>query len=224
MDKLYIIAGLGNPGLKYAGTRHNLGFLTIDAIEEKTGIRVRKLRHKALTGEGSIAGAPVILVKPQTFMNSSGESIREIVEWYNIPTERLIVIHDDIDIGTGRIRIKGSGSAGTHNGMRSVIYHLCSDTFPRIRIGIGRPPEGWELIDYVLGRIRGEEAELLKPAVIRAAEAVEAIIGKGIEAAMNAYNGAAKNGTASNGSATDDKASNGTAVGSTAAEEDDGEQ
>ncbi len=189
MDNLYIIVGLGNPGLKHAGTRHNMGFITLDVLADKAGIKVKKLKHKALTGEGCISGADVLLVKPQTFMNDSGESVREVTEWYKLPLDRLILIHDDIDIGPGRIRVRSGGSAGTHNGMRSVIYHLQDDRFPRVRIGIGKPPEGWDLVDFVLGRIRSEEADALKQAVVKAVEAVETIIAEGVETAMNRFNG-----------------------------------
>lgn len=189
MEKLTIIVGLGNPGKKYENTRHNVGFSTIDVLSDKLGIKVNRLKHKALTGDGTIKGERVILVKPQTFMNLSGESINEIAEWYKLPMENLIVIYDDVDIPVGTIRIRPKGSSGTHNGMRSVIYQLRSDEFPRIRIGIGKAPEEWNLADYVLSRFNAEEAVDVARSIERAADAASVIVKSGIETAMNLYNG-----------------------------------
>lgn len=188
MEKLFIVAGLGNPGRRYENTRHNAGFEAIDILADQYGIRVSKLKHKALTGEGLIKDARVLLVKPQTFMNLSGESIREIVEWYKIPLQSLILVYDDVDLPTGRIRIRPRGSSGTHNGMKSVIYQLQSDDFPRVRIGIGGAPEGWDLADYVLSRFSPEERKLMDESISRAAGAAAAIVASGVEAAMNTYN------------------------------------
>lgn len=189
MDKLTIIVGLGNPGNKYENTRHNVGFSTIDVLSEKHGIKVDRLKHKALIGDGSIKGERVLLVKPQTFMNLSGESVRDIVEWYKLPIESVIVIYDDADLPVGTVRIRPKGSSGTHNGMKSIIYQLQSDDFPRIRIGIGKAPEGWDLADYVLSRFSGDEAKAIHESVKRAADAAAAIIGTGVDIAMNLYNG-----------------------------------
>lgn len=189
LEKLTIIVGLGNPGKKYENTRHNVGFSTIDVLSDKLGIKVNRLKHKALTGDGTIKGERVILVKPQTFMNLSGESINEIAEWYKLPMENLIVIYDDVDIPVGTIRIRPKGSSGTHNGMRSVIYQLRSDEFPRIRIGIGKAPEEWNLADYVLSRFNAEEAVDVARSIERAADAASVIVKSGIETAMNLYNG-----------------------------------
>lgn len=189
MEKLTVIVGLGNPGKKYENTRHNVGFSTIDILSAKFGIKVNRLKHKALTGDGIIKGERVILVKPQTFMNLSGESIYEIAEWYRLPMENLIVIYDDVDLPVGTIRIRQKGSSGTHNGMRSVIYQLRSDEFPRIRIGIGKAPEEWDLADYVLSRFNAEEAVEVAKSIERATEAAAAIVHSGIEVAMNLYNG-----------------------------------
>ncbi len=189
MEKLIIIAGLGNPGRKYENTRHNAGFLTIDLLSKKFGIKVDRLRHKALTGDGIIDGVRVLLVKPQTFMNLSGESIRNIVEYYKLPVENLIVIYDDTDLPAGMIRIRAKGSSGTHNGMKSVIYQLQSDEFPRIRVGIGKAPEGWDLADYVLGRFTPDETTIVAKSIERAAEAAAMLASDSIEAAMNRYNG-----------------------------------
>lgn len=190
MENLTVIAGLGNPGNKYGSTRHNVGFGAVDILSRKYGIKVDRLRHKALIGDGAINGKRVLLVKPQTFMNLSGESIREISEWYKLPAENIIVIYDDVDLPLGAIRVRPKGSSGTHNGMKSVIYQLQSEDFPRIRIGIGKAPEGWELADYVLGRFSGAEAEVIARSIEMAAEAAAVIVTEGVNAAMNLYNGA----------------------------------
>ncbi len=184
---MYIIAGLGNPGKKYENTRHNMGFLTIDKIAEELGIKVDKIKFKALVGEVNFSGQKVVLLKPQTYMNLSGQSVREIVNFYKLPLENLTVIYDDIDIPTGTIRIRKSGSAGTHNGMRDIIYNLAENGFPRIRIGIGSERKG-NLADYVTGGFTKEEVPLLEDSVTRAAEAALAIVADGIDKAMNKYN------------------------------------
>ncbi len=189
MDKFNIVVGLGNPGNKYKNTRHNVGFCAIDVLAEKYGIRVDQLKHKALMGDGSIRGERVLLVKPQTFMNLSGESVREIAEWYKLPLGNMIVIYDDVDLPLGTVRIRPKGSSGTHNGMKSVIYQLQSDDFPRIRIGIGEAPENWDLADYVLSKVSGDEAKVIRQSVERAAAAAAAIVTDGVAAAMNVYNG-----------------------------------
>ena len=192
MEKLTVIAGLGNPGNKYENTRHNVGFSTIDLLSSKHGIKVNKLKHKALTGEGTIAGERVLLVKPQTFMNLSGESIRDIAEWYKLPMDNIIIIYDDVDLPVGTVRIRPKGSSGTHNGMKSVIYQLQSDEFPRIRVGVGKAPEGWNLADYVLSRFGADEAGAIRESIERAADAAAAIVASGVSAAMNQYNGEAR--------------------------------
>lgn len=183
-----MIIGLGNPGTKYENTRHNVGFDTIDYISNQFGIKVSKLKHKALIGDGNIHGEKVILVKPQTYMNLSGESVREVVEWYKVPMSSIIIIYDDIDLALGSIRVRPKGSSGTHNGMRSVIYQIQSDDFPRVRIGIGRPPEGWELADYVLSKFNTEDRKIINDSIKNSAEAAAAIIKSGVETAMNKYN------------------------------------
>ena len=184
---MYVIVGLGNPGRKYEQTRHNIGFITLDQLAEKYGIRINRIKHKALIGEGQIAGDKVVLVKPQTYMNLSGNSVREVVSFYKLDTKDLIVVYDDIDLPAGRIRIRERGSAGTHNGMRSVIYDLADDDFPRVRIGIGGERR-MELADYVTGGFRKEEKEVMEDAVLRAVEALECIVEKGVPAAMNLFN------------------------------------
>lgn len=186
-NETFIIAGLGNPGRKYENTRHNLGFITVDKIAEDNDISVKKIKFKSLVGEGVIGSDKVILMKPQTFMNNSGEALREIVNFYKIPPENLIVIYDDFDIPIGSIRVRKFGSAGTHNGMRSVIRLLGFDNFPRIRIGIDSTIKN-DLIDFVTGGFRKEEVPLLEEAVTNGAAAAETIVTKGIDLAMNRYN------------------------------------
>lgn len=184
---MYVIAGLGNPGTQYESTKHNIGFITVDYLAEMHRIPIKKLKHKALVGEGSISGQKVLLVKPQTFMNLSGNSIREIVAYYKISMEELIVIYDDIDIPMGSLRIRKKGSAGTHNGMRSIVYDLQSDQFPRIRIGIGGERKG-DLADYVIGGFQKSQIPVMEEAVRQAAAAVECMMEKGMDAAMGEYN------------------------------------
>ncbi|MCF0144361.1 MAG: aminoacyl-tRNA hydrolase [Firmicutes bacterium] len=184
---MYVIAGLGNPGKKYETTRHNMGFLVLDEFADRHGIKVTKIKHKALIGEGRIAGEKVLLVKPQTYMNLSGESLREIVSYYDVPVENLLVIYDDMDIPTGAIRIRKKGSSGSHNGMKSVIYQLQSDGFPRMRIGIGKTSgEDWK--DFVTGKVSKKEADVLTETIKKAAEAVDCILEDGIDIAMNRFN------------------------------------
>ncbi len=184
---MYIIVGLGNPGKKYENTRHNMGFITIDKLAEENGIKINKIKFKALVGEGSISDQKVLLVKPQTYMNLSGNSVREVMEFYKQDVEKLVVIYDDIDIALGSIRLRKKGSAGSHNGMKSIIYDIQSDQFPRIRIGIGQDKK-MNLKDFVTGGFRKEEKQLLEKAVVNASKSVKCIIEKGIEQAMNEYN------------------------------------
>ena len=184
---MIVIAGLGNPGRQYERTRHNMGFLTIDEFAAAHGIDVRRIKHKALIGEGRVAGEKVLLVKPQTYMNLSGESLREVMNYYDVPMENLIVIYDDMDLETGTLRIRKKGSSGSHNGMKSVIYQLQSDEFPRIRIGIGSASQAdWK--DYVTGQVTEKEAPVLAEAIREAAAALECIITEGIDIAMNRFN------------------------------------
>lgn len=186
---MYVIAGLGNPGRQYEQTHHNMGFITIDYLAEKLGISVNKIKFKALTAETVYNGQKIVLLKPQTYMNLSGESIREIVQFYKLPPENLIVIYDDIDLDTGKIRIRAKGSAGTHNGMRNIVFQLQTDEFPRIRIGIrGGMSEKMQLRDFVTGGFTKEEVPLLEDAVSRAADAVLCFVTDGINTCMNKYN------------------------------------
>jgi len=184
---MYVIVGLGNPGKKYEATRHNVGFEVIDYLAYRNKIKIDKIKHKALIGKGIIEGQKVMLVKPQTFMNLSGESVRDICEYYNVELNKLIVIYDDIDIDLGKLRIRKKGSAGTHNGMKNIIYLLKDDKFPRIRIGIGAP-KGRDLVNYVIGKFTDKEKEDIILSIRLAAEAVESILENGIDKAMNEYN------------------------------------
>ncbi len=188
MGDVYLLVGLGNPGTKFENTRHNVGFDTIDYISAKYNIKLSKIGFKAVYGEGEIEGVRTILVKPQTFMNLSGESVREIVDWYKLPIERLIVIYDDIDLEPGKIRVRPKGSSGTHNGMKSIIYQLQDDRFPRVRIGIGRAPEKWDLADYVLSKFSKEDRQVIDQSIEKAAQAAIMIAQSGPEKAMNNFN------------------------------------
>lgn len=185
---MVVVVGLGNPGDRYAQTKHNIGFITIDYLAGQHNININKIKHKALIGEGSIAGQRVILVKPQTFMNLSGQSVMDIVNFYKVPIENLIVIYDDIDLPVGKVRIRPSGSSGTHNGMRNIIYLLGKQDFPRVRIGVGKQPDYMDLADYVMTKFNDEEKPLMLEAVKNSALAIEEIVKSGINIAMNKYN------------------------------------
>ena len=186
---MYLIAGLGNPGREYEMTRHNIGFHTIDYIADKYNIKVKKLKHKALYGEGTICGEKVYLIKPQTYMNLSGDSIVEFSRFYKVPPENIIIISDDISLDTGRIRVRPKGSAGGHNGLKSIIYQLQTDNFPRIKMGVGDKHEGEDLANHVLGRFPKSQIPVMEDAIVRATGAVEEIIKNGVASAMNKFNG-----------------------------------
>ena len=185
---MYIIVGLGNPGDKYAKTRHNVGFNVIDLLAKEYSIDVSKIKHKALTGEGRVGTEKVILVKPITYMNLSGESVADICNYYNIDLENLIVIYDDIDLDIVKIRIRKKGSGGTHNGMRSIIKCLGSNEFPRVRVGISRPQNGQDLADFVLSRFSKEDEKNLQESYEHAVAAVDCAIRENLDLAMNRYN------------------------------------
>ncbi len=190
---MFLIAGLGNPGRKYEKTRHNMGFDVVDELIDRYRIPQGGIGHKAMYGKGIIAGEKVMLAKPLTYMNLSGESIREFVNYYKIdPETELLVIYDDIDLEPGQIRIRKKGSAGGHNGIKSIIGQLGTQNFYRIKVGVGAKPSGWDLADHVLGHFSSQERELVDEAVKKAADAVETILEKGIDAAMNQYNGTGK--------------------------------
>lgn len=185
-----IIAGLGNPTKEYEGTRHNIGFSVIDKLADKYNISMNEKKHKAICGKGMIEGEKVILLKPQTYMNLSGESVGDAVNFYKVdPEEDVIIIYDDIDLDVGKLRIRAKGSAGGHNGMKNIIAHLGTQVFPRIRVGVGAKPKDWDLADYVLGRFPKEELPEIEAGRETACEAVKIIVSQGVEAAMNRING-----------------------------------
>ena len=184
---MYAIIGLGNPEGRYIGTRHNIGFQVLDYFSQVEGIEINKKKHNALIGEGFIDGKKVMLVKPQTYMNLSGESVLEIIRYYNIPLENILIIYDDIDLDVGRIRMRSKGSAGTHNGMRSIVDGLASNQISRLRIGIGRP-ERQDLSSFVLSKFTIQEKEELIEPIKKAEKSIKVFISRGIEEAMNEFN------------------------------------
>ena len=186
---MYIIVGLGNPGREYVNTRHNTGFEAIDTIASKYNIKLNKEKFKAIYGEGFIAGEKVLLLKPQTYMNLSGESLRDFVNWYKVDTENIIIIYDDISLDVGKLRIRRKGTDGGHNGIKSIIYHTQSDTFPRIKIGCGKKPHpDYDLADWVLSEFKKDEQKALLPALENACKAIELLVNGEIDKAMNLYN------------------------------------
>lgn len=186
---MYLVAGLGNPGKQYETTRHNIGFESIDYISKQLNVKVNKIKFKGLLGETKIADEKVILLKPQTYMNLSGESIRDAAEFYKIPPENIIVIYDDISLPTGSVRIRSKGSAGGHNGIKSIIYQLQSDVFPRIKIGVGAPRhKDYDLKDFVLARFSNEEAEDIISSIKILPDALYEIIKNGCDKAASKFN------------------------------------
>lgn len=186
---MFIIVGLGNPSKEYEGTRHNAGFEVIDRIADKYNISVDTKKHRALIGKGIIGGHKVILAKPQTFMNLSGESVRSLLDYYKVDEEQeFIVIYDDISLDNGQIRIRAKGSAGGHNGIKNIIAHLGGQVFPRVKVGVGEKPSKYDLADYVLGHFSKEEQVLMDEGYAHAVHAVEMILEGDISAAMNEYN------------------------------------
>ena len=186
---MFIIAGLGNPDKKYENTRHNIGFDFIDALGAKYNIPVKEKKHKALVGTGYIEGVKVLLVKPQTYMNLSGESLREVMDFYKIdPEEEMLIVFDDISLAPGNIRIRKKGSAGGHNGIKSIIAHTGTQNFTRIKIGVGEIPAGWDLADYVLGHFPEEDRKLVDEAVSDAVTAAVYIMQQDTDRAMNEFN------------------------------------
>ncbi|GIM30191.1 peptidyl-tRNA hydrolase [Clostridium polyendosporum] len=183
---MFLIVGLGNPGSEYVGTRHNIGFDVVDYLADKYNIEINRIKFKGVYGEGFIANEKVILLKPTTYMNLSGESIREIVNFYKLDNEQVIVIYDDISLEVGRLRIRNQGSAGGHNGIKSIIANLNSDTFPRVKVGVGQPKH--DLVSHVLGKFSGDERSILQRTVPAAVEAIETIIREDVKESMNKYN------------------------------------
>lgn len=185
---MYIIIGLGNPTREYEATRHNIGFDAITRLADDYNISLDTKKHKAICGKGMIGGEKVILAKPQTFMNLSGESVRELIDFYKVTKEEIIVIYDDISLDVGQLRIRTKGSAGGHNGIKNIIAHLGSDEFCRIKIGVGDKPKNWDLADYVLARFPKEEELVVRDALAKVSKACETIITEGTQVAMNLYN------------------------------------
>ena len=187
--KMYIIVGLGNPGREYQNTRHNIGFDVIDTLADRNHIVMGEKKHKAVIGKGFVAGQKAVLVKPQTYMNLSGESVRDVIDFYKIDEkEELIVVSDDISLDVGQIRIRKKGSAGGHNGLKNIIQHLGHDEFQRVKMGVGEKPQGRDLADYVLGHFSKEERSIMDESAGRAAEAIEVMITEAPDKAMNLFN------------------------------------
>ena len=186
---MFVIVGLGNPGKKYENTRHNAGFIAIDALADKYGISISEKKHKALCGAGVIEGNKVLLIKPQTFMNVSGESVRSVMDFYKIdPEEDMLVIYDDISLAPGNIRIRKKGSAGGHNGIKSIIAHAGTQNFMRIKVGVGEKPSGWDLADYVLGHFSEEDNKKLKDVMPDIIQAATLMVQGDVDKAMNDFN------------------------------------
>ena len=185
----FVICGLGNPGTQYENTRHNTGFMALDTLAEKLGADVKRLKFKSLTADVNIGGVHCLLMKPTTFMNNSGEAVVEALNFYKLPPEKLLVMYDDISLDVGRVRIRKKGSDGGHNGIKSIIYLTGSDTFPRIKIGVGaKPNPDYDLAAWVLGMFPKEQGEALESALERAAEAAQLIVAGRTDEAMNKYN------------------------------------
>lgn len=186
----WLVVCLGNPGDKYDGTRHNVGFMVADEIGEREHIPIQKLKFKALTNTCELGGAKVLLMKPITYMNLSGEAVRQAADFYKVPAERVLVVSDDVALPPGRLRIRKGGSAGGHNGLKNLIQHLGTDQFPRVRVGVGEKPHpDYDMADWVLGKLQGEDKKAVDAAVKRAADAVECLIREGPDRAMSRYNG-----------------------------------
>ena len=186
----WILVCLGNPGDRYENTRHNIGFMTADAIGERVGKPIQRLKYKALTNRITLGGQDVLIMKPVTYMNLSGEAAREAAQFYHLPPERVLVICDDVSLPLGKIRVRAQGSAGGHNGLRSLIAQLHSDQFPRIRLGVGgKPHPDYDMADWVLGHFSKEDQKTVRQMVERACDAAECVLSQGVQAAMNRFNG-----------------------------------
>ena len=185
----WLVVGMGNPGEKYENTRHNVGFLTVDQLADRANVPVQKLKHRALTNTAEVGGVRVLLMKPVTYMNLSGEAVGEAARVYKIPPDRVLVISDDVSLPLGKLRVRKSGSAGGHNGLKSIIQHLGTDQFPRLKVGVGgKPHPDYDMADWVLGKLQGEDKKAMDEAARRAAQAVECLLSQGMDKAMNQYN------------------------------------
>ena len=186
----WLLVGLGNPGDKYENTRHNAGYMVVDEIGNRQRIPIQKLKYKALTNTTELGGQKVLVMKPVTYMNLSGEAVRQAVDFYKVPADHVLVISDDTSLAVGRLRIRKSGSAGGHNGLKSIIQQLGTDQFPRLRVGVGEKPHpDYDLADWVLGHFTGQDKKDMDAAVAKAADAVECLLSQGLDRAMNRYNG-----------------------------------
>ena len=185
----WIAVFLGNPGSKYENTRHNAGFMTADAIEKKTGQKIKKLKYNALTASAALGGVKLLLMKPQTYMNLSGGAVRQAMSFYKVPLSNVIVVSDDVSLPAGKLRIRRSGSSGGHNGLKDIIDKCGGEGFPRIKIGVGSPPhEDYDMADWVLSKLSGQDGKAIAAAAVQAAEALETIITQNVETAMTMYN------------------------------------
>ena len=184
----WLLVCLGNPGKEYANTRHNIGFLAADALEKRTGVKFNKLKYRALTGEVTLGGQRVLVVKPQTYMNLSGEAVKLAGGFYKIPPERILVLYDDVSLPLGKLRVRASGSAGGHNGIKNIIAHLGTDAFPRIKVGVGAPQREDGLVDWVIGSFTASERKVVDEAINKALDAAACVIEKGVSEAQNRFN------------------------------------
>ena len=185
----WLIVGLGNPGQKYEHTRHNMGFLTVDLLAEQLNVKLNKVKFKSAYNIVRFGGQKCLVMKPQTYMNLSGEAVHEAAQFYKIPADHVLVIYDDVSLPVGKLRVRPTGSAGGHNGLKNIIQHLGTDAFPRIKVGVGMPDHpDHEMIDWVIGKPQGEEAKTLRAALDRAADAALSVIDEGPDRAMNRFN------------------------------------
>ncbi|MCB9662541.1 MAG: aminoacyl-tRNA hydrolase [Alphaproteobacteria bacterium] len=184
---MHVVVGLGNPGARYADTRHNVGFLVVDTLARRAATSIDRTQHGALTGKAVVGGQPTVLAKPQQFMNLSGGPTQRLASFYDVPVDKVVVVHDEVDLPFGDVRVKKGGGHGGHNGIRDIVKHLGADCI-RVRVGVSRPPEGWDTADYVLGRWSADEHAELPEVVDRAADAVEAVVRSGPVEAMNHFN------------------------------------
>ena len=186
----WLLVCLGNPGDQYENTRHNVGYMVADELADRAGIPIQKLKYRALTNTAQIGGQKVLIMKPITYMNLSGEAVRQAVDFYKVPADRVLVVSDDTALAVGRLRIRKGGSAGGHNGLKNIIQHLGTDQFPRVRLGVGEKPHpDYDLADWVLGKFQGEDKKAMDAGVKRGADAIECILSQGLDKGMNRFNG-----------------------------------